>query len=1038
MKLSKKQITTSFFAALTVFTNCLFAIDYAPKLNSLAKRIPSKVNGTQKVLAILVEFQKETVDDKSTTGKGEFATNLSQHFVLTGIDSVETKHNEIIDVAPHNREFFEFQLQAVKTYYEEVSNGNLEIEYEVYPKTGNAYRLPRQMAFYNPATSESALDRGLTRLVVDAFEAADKDKQIIFSDFSHFVIFHAGVGNDIALGFDETPNDIPSVFLDKTFFDTNLPKAYRPEIDPIYETNPKRIIVGNGEETTGFEITKCVVLPETESQVGLQVGMTGTAVLQLGFSFGLPSLFDTDDGSPGIGNWGLMDQGSANLRGLLPAEPCAWTKSFQGWLVPQKITKNQTSLEIRAKTPTQNQNIYKIPITNSEYFLVENRNRKLGTDSLTYATDSNGNQIGLKVGKFGLLEMIVDPNDTLGVILKAENYDLAIPGDGILIWHIDDSIIKKRIAANSINSSDTLRAVNLMEADGVQDIGQEYGFFSAGAGKETGTANDAWYSENFDWVKNNRAVYTGVDKVEFKSFSRPSTKANTGGFSHLKIDNFSSRGTVMTFDVNFENTIPGFPIETPISSKITESFSIKNNSEIIFVSDGTVKRIFWNETLNSTEDSSVVFFTNLKSDLDNLPLSDELQSEIQPYSQPNGSEEILISGETGLYSFGIALKDFPQNETVTAGPITKQGNILQKIILVGTASGKLFGIENRGDFDTLLVTQNLQLSSQAITHLAYGKTFAFAVSGNSIFKINLSNFENFKIADLSESVLNLISEGEELVVLTKNSLQVLQNDGEFKEGFPVKISNSLGLAIEDFDLDGRTELVVTTSEKIYAFSTNGVLKNNFPVTIVDDKIVSPPAIGNVNSELDGEIIFTTGKGLLMAIDSEGKIVQDFPISFSSNSSSEVPIIANFLPGEETEIFVNGTDVFGFTIPNSKFTERPLWSGEGGNKFHSSFVENSNEEIKPEVAESGVLHKVYNYPNPAKTETKIRFYLTKDTEVKVRIYDLAGHFVVELVKQGRANQAGEILWNLDKVSNGVYYTKVEADGDSKIIKIAVTK
>lgn len=1033
-------------AVLTAFANLALAKDYVPKLNSFAKKIPSKVSETQKVLAIMVEFQKEAVDDKSTTGQGEFASNLSEHFLLTGIDSVETKHNEIIDVAPHNRQFFEYQLQAVKNYYEEVSNGNLEIEYEVYPKNGSTYRLPRQMAFYNPATSESALDRGLTRLTVDAFEAADKDSEINFSEYNHFVVFHAGVGNDIALGFDETPNDIPSVFLDETFFNTNLPKAYRPDIDPIYETTPKRIIVGDGADSTGFEITKCVILPETESQVGLQVGMTGTAVLQIGFSFGLPSLFDTDDGSPGIGNWGLMDQGSANLRGLLPAEPCAWTKVYQNWLTPQEITRNQTGLEVRAKTPSQTQNIYKIPITASEYFLVENRNRKLGTDSLTYATDSNGNQIGLKVDEYGLLEMIVEPTDTLGVILKAENYDLAIPGDGILIWHIDNSIISKRIATNSINSSDTLRAVNLMEADGVQDIGQEYGFFSAGAGKESGTANDAWYSENFDWVKNNRAVYTGVDKVEFKSFSRPSTKANTGGFSHLKIDNFSSRDTVMTFDVNFENTIPGFPINTVSFNNLTETFTFDGKSELVFANPEELKRIFWNEELGIAQDSVIETFSDmLIHTLRPTLLADEMQSGIEPWSQPNGREEILIPKTLGLKSYGIALKDFPQNETLTTTPVTTKGNILDKKILLGTESGKLIVLENRGDYDTLLVTQNLQLTTWEISHLAYNKESAFVGAGNLIYKINLASFEVNEVVNLEEQITDLIvaefsDNTENLILLTKTSLKMFDSNGVTKFSFDFGEKFSSGLAVEDFDLDGRVEIVVTRDDKIYVFTENGISKPNFPVTLKDEWIYFPPLIGDVNSDGKGEIIFIAQENnLLYAIDLNGQIVQGFPFAIGGIPNSS-PILANLKPGEELELFVKTTslDLYGFSIPNSKFTERPLWSGEGGNKFHSSFVEKSEEEIKSEATGNGVLHKVYNYPNPAKTETKIRFYLTKDAEVKVRIYDLAGHFVDEFIKQGQANQVGEIVWDLDKVSNGVYYTKVEADGDSKMIKIAVVK
>ena len=42
----------------------------------------------------------------------------------------------------------------------------------------------------------------------------------------------------------------------------------------------------------------------------------------------------------------------------------------------------------------------------------------------------------------------------------------------MLIWHIDESIIQQRIASGrGINDDPLEKGVNLMEADGAQDIG---------------------------------------------------------------------------------------------------------------------------------------------------------------------------------------------------------------------------------------------------------------------------------------------------------------------------------------------------------------------------------------------------------------------------------------------------------------------------------------------------------------------------------------------------------------------------------------
>ncbi|MCC7431384.1 T9SS type A sorting domain-containing protein [bacterium] len=1012
-----------------------------------AETLPLKTKATKKVLVILAEFEEETTDDKSTTGKGFFFQNLKD----ANLDTV-LKQNEIIDRPPHNQKYFQNQLLAVKNYFNSVSNGQLEMSFDVFPKNQNSYKLPQKMAFYNPATTEAALDRGLTRLVVDAFESADKDTNLVFSDYDNFVIFHAGVGKDIALGFDETPSDIPSAFLDSLFFAKNLPKTYRTEIDTIYATNPKKIIVGDGKATTGFEIKNCVILPETESQEGIQIGLTGTTTLMLAQSFGIPVLFDTDDGSTGVGTWDFMDQGSANLRGLLPANPSAWTKLWQGWSVPQEITTNRDSVLVFAKTKNQQPNLVKIPVSASEYFLIENRSRLLGTDSLTKAMDSNGNEIGIKIDKYGLLELKINPQDTLGVIVSAENYDLGIPGDGILIWHVDETLVYERLAKNTLNSSDTTRAINLMEGDGVQDIGKDYGFFSAGAGKENGTENDVWFKGNPDWIKTNKSIFSGVKDVEFKSFSLPSSKTNTGGFSHLKLGNFSEKGTVMSFDLAFESTVQGFPFEGfPFLGKLVESkFQGKETSDLLLIENYYLKNIFWNENQELAQDTSfLVFLSPEQPNKKAVLLSDELETGVLPYSQKDYKDEAIIPGETGLYVYGLASGNLLSDEKITAGPITKKGSILEKSIFVGTESGKIYGIDSRGDYDSLLVTKEQKLSEETVTFLALGTEKVFAVSKNTLFTVSQNDFTTKQelVKNLPSEVVSLAvaifsDDKERILVLCKNELLAFGTDG--KEVFTVKVPEATGFAVEDFDLDGSTEIVVTTPGKVFVFTEDGFYETNFPFTLSNDKIITSASIGNLNADEKGEILFGTSKGLLYGIDTNAKVLADFPLATSFDGvkfgEMETPLILNFIEGEETEIFVtSGLKLYGFTIPGSKFLERPLWSGEGGNKTHSGFAEKSQKPLNSgNSTGTGKLRDVFNYPNPADTETKIRYFLTENTEVKVKIFDLAGNFVREFVSEGKANQVGEILWNLDKVSSGVYYAKVEAGNESKIIKIAVVK
>jgi M6 family metalloprotease-like protein len=52
---------------------------------------------------------------------------------------------------------------------------------------------------------------------------------------------------------------------------------------------------------------------------------------EFGHAFGLPDLYDTNGGSAGVGEWGLMGSGSWNTV-KQPSHMCAWAKSELGWV----------------------------------------------------------------------------------------------------------------------------------------------------------------------------------------------------------------------------------------------------------------------------------------------------------------------------------------------------------------------------------------------------------------------------------------------------------------------------------------------------------------------------------------------------------------------------------------------------------------------------------------------------------------------------------------------------------------------------------
>jgi M6 family metalloprotease-like protein len=123
----------------------------------------------------------------------------------------------------------------------------------------------------------------------------------------------------------------------------------------------------------------------------------GIVAHELGHDLGLPDLYDIDKSSEGIGKWGIMGSGSWNgvsAAGDSPAHMDPWSKFFLGWISPTLVTGTLPNETISPAETTAD--VYQFLAgtpTSGEYFLVENR-------------------------------------QFLG-------FDAGLPGQGLVIWHID-------------------------------------------------------------------------------------------------------------------------------------------------------------------------------------------------------------------------------------------------------------------------------------------------------------------------------------------------------------------------------------------------------------------------------------------------------------------------------------------------------------------------------------------------------------------------------------------------------------------------
>ena len=142
-----------------------------------------------------------------------------------------------------------------------------------------------------------------------------------------------------------------------------------------------------------------------------------------------------------------------------------------------------------------------------------------------------------------------------------------------------------------------------------------------------------------------------------------------------------------------------------------------------------------------------------------------------------------------------------------------------------------------------------------------------------------------------------------------------------------------------------------------------------------------------------EVIFGTGDGRVYAYNTQGKILDGFPL-LAGKEIKSTPALVN--SGGKFGIIAYSTDgyLYGWKTSWNYDSTRILWKNYLSDKYHS----NSNFSAGTPVVSGPCLpeDKVYNWPNPVYGKsTNIRYFLNGTaSSVTVKILDLSG----ELVRQ----------------------------------------
>ena len=279
---------------------------------------------------------------------------------------------------------------SVKDYFKAQSYGQFELDFDV----AGPYTMPKGYAYYGENktnTSQSGNDRGerLAEMIIAACKSADEE-----FDFTQYDWDGDGVVDQVYILYagqgEAAGGDANTIWPHEWTLESAMGYYNYLLNRPILDG------VSINTYACGCEL----------GQYNTIDGI-GTLCHEFSHCLGLMDMYDTFGNGYGMDAWSLMGRGNYNDDSFTPAAFTSYERMTAGWLQPVELKENQTIENMKPLTESPEAYIIYNDANHNEYYLLENR-QKLG-------------------------------------------YDAALPGNGLLILHLDyNSTAWKYNVVNSV------------------------------------------------------------------------------------------------------------------------------------------------------------------------------------------------------------------------------------------------------------------------------------------------------------------------------------------------------------------------------------------------------------------------------------------------------------------------------------------------------------------------------------------------------------------------------------------------------------
>ena len=243
---------------------------------------------------------------------------------------------------------------SVKDYFKDQSYGQFELDFDI----AGPVTLPNNYSYYGgPINGQNDNPTALGEMVISACEAIDNDIDFTNYDWDgdgevdQVFILYAGHG--------EASWDDPNTIWPHEW---NLHSALG------------RTLTLDGVKIDTYACN-CELGVKTENNKRVEcIDGIGTICHEFSHCLGLADMYDTSySGNYGMGDWDIMDQGSYNGDGYLPANYTSYERMYAGWIEPTELKENCEISSMKDLASSGEAYIIYNDNNKNEYYLLENR-----------------------------------------------------------------------------------------------------------------------------------------------------------------------------------------------------------------------------------------------------------------------------------------------------------------------------------------------------------------------------------------------------------------------------------------------------------------------------------------------------------------------------------------------------------------------------------------------------------------------------------------------------------------------------------------